>query len=383
MLKKLLGFSAGLLASLVVFAATPTLQADHPDTYVVQKGDTLWDISAKFLQEPWLWPEIWRANPQVVNPHLIYPGDVLNLSYAGAGGTAEGAKGDGFYVKLTPGVRESDLDPIPPVPLHAIKSFLKDYRVMDADQLEEAPYVVAFEDNRLRGTPGQFAYIRNLDAQPGQHLAIVRPTHAFRSFGSRDDGDFEKVAHVLDSNVAMVRGPWKEFTRGDGHFGKGDPLGIEVQVVGEVRVQRTGDPATVLIHSSSREIRAGDRLLPMDDAPYDATYFPHAPASVPDDMRVIAFADAIDSAGSMQVVALSAGSSDGVANGNTYTVFQPGAVINDEMTSNSRLFADKVQLPEEYVGHVMVFRTFDEVSYGLIMDGIRPVQLGDRLRMPE
>ena len=376
MLKKSLGFAAGLLLSLVVFAAGAQLRADHPDTYVVKKGDTLWDISARFLQKPWLWPEIWRANPQVHNPHLIYPGDVLKLAYA--------ANGAG-YLKLEPSVRESDLAPTPPVPLHLIKPFLKDFRIVDADTLKSAPYVVAFEESRLRGTPGEFAYVRGVDANPGQRFAIVRPTHAFRVYDADDAEDRDVVGHVLDSNVALNRGPWKEFTRGDGHWGKGDSLGIEAEVIGNAMMQRGGDPATMMIEDSTKEIRAGDRLLPIDDSPYDATYYPHAPASNPAKVHVIAFADALDAAGRLQVVALSAGSAEGVDNGTTFSVFHPGARIHDDVVSSSdrRTFGEKVQLPEEYVGHVMVFRTFEHVSYALIMDGIRPVQLGDAIRMPE
>ncbi len=376
MLKKSLGFAAGLLVSLVVFAAGAQLRADHPDTYVVKKGDTLWDISARFLQKPWLWPEIWRANPQVHNPHLIYPGDVLKLAYAGNGSG---------YLKLEPRVRESDLAPTPPVPLHLIKPFLKDFRIVDADTLKSAPYVVAFEENRLRGTPGQFAYARGIDANPGQHFAIVRPTHAFRVFDADDAEDRDVVGHVLDSNVALYKGPWKEFTRDDGHWGKGDSLGVEAEVIGNAMVQRSGDPATMMIEDSTKEIRAGDRLLPIDDSPYDATYYPHPPASAPSKVRVIAFADALDAAGRLQVVALSSGSADGVDNGTTYSIYHPGARIHDDVASSSarRAFGEKVQLPEEYVGHVMVFRTFEHVSYALIMDGIRPVHLGDTVRMPE
>ncbi len=378
MLKKSLGLFTGLLVSLVVFAAGAQLRADHPDTYTVKKGDTLWDISARFLQKPWLWPEIWRANPQVSNPHLIYPGDVLKLAYGGSDGSSG-------YLKLEPGMRESDLAPTPPIPLQQIKPFLKDYRIVDAEQLKESPYVLAFEDQHLRGTPGEFAYARGLDARPGQHFAVVRPTHAFRVFNADDAEDRDEVAHALDNNVSMFNGPWKEVTRGDGHWGKGDSLGVEVEVIGDAMVQRTGDPATLMIEDSTLELRAGDRLLPIDDSPYDSMYYPHAPSQTPQDLRVIAFADALDAAGRLQVVALSGGSADGIDNGTTYSIFQPGRLVHDDVASSysRRAFGEKVKLPEEYVGHVMVFRTFEHVSYGLIMDGIRPVHLGNTLRMPE
>ncbi|KGI76772.1 LysM peptidoglycan-binding domain-containing protein [Oleiagrimonas soli] len=368
MFKKTLALLAGLLVTVAVYAAGAQLRADHPDTYVVKKGDTLWDISARFLQKPWLWPEIWQANPQVHNPHLIYPGDVLNLSY------------DGQHVMLKPRMREVG-SAIPAIPLDDLKMFLDDMRVVSSDKLKASPYVVGFEENMPRGVTGQFVYVRGLQAQPGQRWAIVRPTHMFRSF---DDAP-TRVAHALDSNVAMINGPWQEDSREDGHYGKGDEIGVEVRVIGTAKMLRGGDPATLLVTDSNREIRAGDRILPVNDKPYDPYYYPHAPKSVPDNAHVIAFTDSLSSAGKHEVVALSIGSSDGVDNGQTYSVFAPGETIHDDVASSSmqRSIGDHVKLPDEFVGHVMVFRTFDHVSYGLIMDGVRPVHTGDILRMPE
>jgi hypothetical protein len=371
MLKKTLALLAGLAVAFAVYAAGTQLRPGHPDTYVVKKGDTLWDISAKFLSKPWLWPEIWQANPQVHNPHLIYPGDVLNLSYLGTGKNV---------VTLKPSGREMG-SPINAIPLGQLKMFLKDLRVVDSDTLKNSPYVVGFEENQLRGVPGQFVYVRGLQAQPGQQWAIVRPTHTYRAY----DDQPSPVAHLLDSNVSYTNGPWHEDTRGDGHYGKGDNLGVEVSVVGTAKVLRGGDPATLLLGDSTREIRKGDRILPIDNHPYDAQYFPHAPKSMPRNARVIAFADALYMAGKRQVVTLSIGSDDGVDNGQTYSVFEPGQTIHDDVISSSdrRAFGEHVKLPSEYVGHVMVFRTFQHVSYGLIMDGLRPVRIGDTLRMPQ
>ena len=149
--------------------------------------------------------------------------------------------------------------------------------------------------------------------------------------------------------------------------------------------RRCGDPSTLLLLDATQEIRSGDRVMPIDDAPYDPYYYPHAPHAVPGNARVIAFADAMDAAGPRQVVALSIGAKDGVENGQTYAIFQPGETIHDDVASSSwsRGSGEKVALPDEFVGHVMVFRTFDRVSYGLVMDGLRPVHRGDRLTMPE
>lgn len=375
MIKKIIVLLAGMLVTVAVYAAGAQLRADHPDSYTVRRGDTLWDISAKFLSKPWLWPEIWQANPQVRNPHLIYPGDVLNLSFI-----------NGPRLRLQPQVHPEG-DAVTAIPLSELKMFLKDMRVMDSNAVSSAPYVVGLEEARLRGAVGQNIYVRGLQGEPGQRWAIVRPSHVFRGFEQQDPNDAENgiVSHELDSNAAMVNAPWSENSRNDGHYGKGDDLGVEVSVIGTAETLRMGDPSTLLLLNSTQEIRSGDRIMPVDDSPYDAFYYPHAPKSVPASAHVNGFADAMDAAGSRQVVMLSIGAKDGVDNGQTFTIYEPGETIHDDVASNSwrRGVGKTVTLPDEYVGHVMVFRTFDRVSYGLIMDGLRPVHIGGRLRMPE
>lgn len=376
MVKKLVVLLAGMLVTVAVYAAGVQLRSNHPDTYTVRRGDTLWDISAKFLAKPWLWPEIWQANPQVHNPHLIYPGDVLNLSFIGGG--------PGLV--LQPSVhRESEA--VSAIPLSELRMFLKEMRVVDSNAVSSAPYVVGLEEARLRGAVGQNLYVRGLQGAPGQRWAIVRPTHVFRAF-PRDVSkppEASVVAHPLDSNAAMVNAPWSEDSRHDGHTGRGTDWGVEVTVIGLAETLRTGDPATLLLLNSTQEIRSGDRVMPVDDAPYDPYFYPHAPRAVPPTARVIGFADALDAVGSRQVVMLSIGAHSGVENGQTFSMYAPGETIHDDVASNSwrRGVGEKVTLPDEFVGHVMVFRTFDRVSYGLVMDGLRPVKINTKLRMPE
>jgi hypothetical protein len=139
------------------------MRGDHPDTYVVKRGDTLWDIAGRFLKRPWLWPEIWQANPQIANPHLIYPGDVISLAYLDRLG-------------VQPGPRVGA--PINAIPLSDVEPFLKDLHVVD--QFDQMPYVVGLEDDRLRSSHGQVAYIRGIpDAAPGSRYAVVRPTQRY------------------------------------------------------------------------------------------------------------------------------------------------------------------------------------------------------------
>ncbi|HEX8778482.1 MAG TPA: LysM domain-containing protein [Rhodanobacter sp.] len=374
MFKKAFTVLAGtMVAAAVCAAGASQLRSTHPDNYTVRRGDTLWGISARFLVKPWLWPEIWQANPQVRNPHLIYPGDVLNLSFI-----------NGPALKLEPTVHREG-EAVPAIPLDALKTFLKDLRVMDSSVVSKAPYVVGLEENQLRGTVGQNIYVRGLDSQPGQRWAIVRPEHVFRGFDDGSGGNAE-FGDELYANAAMVRSPWEEdFNNGSGHFLRGRDMGVEVKVIGTAETLRAGDPSTLLLLDSTQEVRSGDRIMPVDDNPYDPYFYPHAPKQQPKDGRVIAFTDAMDAVGPHQVVALSVGSKDGVDNGTTFAIWQPGDNIHDDVASNSwdRGVGKRVTLPEEYIGHVMVFRTFDNVSYGLVMDGLRPVKKGDRLRLPE
>src|SRR5688572_8252702 len=176
MFKRFLAVVAGFVVAVVVFAAEVELREDHPDVYVVQKGDTLWDISARFLKAPWLWPEIWQANPQVENPHLIYPGDRLTLVYRD--GRPIVTTGDDG--RFGPRVRREPLgEAITAVPLSEVQAFLRDMRILDERDVKNMPYVVALEENRLRSASGQLAYVRGLDVEPGTQVYILRPTHVY------------------------------------------------------------------------------------------------------------------------------------------------------------------------------------------------------------
>src|SRR6476619_2942139 len=151
------------MLTVATYAAAVEMRGDHPDTYVVQRGDTLWDIAGRFLKRPWLWPEVWQANPQIKNPHLIYPGDVISLAYLDR-------------LAVQPGPRAAA--PINAVPLAEVEPFLKGLMVVD--QFDQLPYVVGLEDDRTRASQGQVAYVRGLgNAQPGQRFAIVRPTERY------------------------------------------------------------------------------------------------------------------------------------------------------------------------------------------------------------
>jgi hypothetical protein len=380
MLKKLLTVCAAALLTLGSVALAVDLRSDHPETYVVQRGDTLWDISARFLRQPWLWPEIWQANPQIANPHLIYPGDVISLAYLGG-------RPQLSVTRRSPEIRRTPIDPVPVIPLSEIEGFLRQHSVLDRDTYRSLPYVIGLEEGRLRVAAGEVAYVRGADFVPGQEYSVVRPTVRFAVHPQPNTG-FPRLKrdpwNAKDGLQPQTSGiQWAYYAASDNGF---EVLGYEVHHVATGQITRGGDPATLLINGEGREVRAGDLLMPVDPRPFDLSFHPRRPRSLPAHFRILAHTDRVQFGGPRDVVALSAGARDGIENGQVFSIHHSGEVVRDEIRHRTRLAANlprnKVALPDEFVGHVMVFRTFEKVSYGLIMDGIRPVQLEDRLGLP-
>jgi hypothetical protein len=392
MFKKLLAVFAGSIFGALATLGAVELREGHPDTYVVQKGDTLWDIAGRFLDKPWLWPEIWQANPQIENPHLIYPGDVLSLVYD-AEGRARLMRGTR---KLSPQIRSEPLAAaVRPVPLSDVEAFLKRFRMLDSETWNQQPYVVALEENRLLSAEGQLIYVRQLpeDTPLGTEFAVVRPTAVYREIPTsypwhsaprkrvRDDWDGTERFTVSSGLYWVFKNrPYHETV---------EILGHEAVEIGVARLARTGDPASLVLMSASDAVKPGDLLLPLEDAPFDFTYYPHAPERVPANMRIFGLTDAVTFVGPKQVVAINRGARDGVANGQVYGAYTAGPTVRDDvryarndLRTVLRPSRAMVELPPDFTGNVMIFRTYDRVSYGLVMDGIRPVKLYDELRAP-
>ncbi|MHC1478744.1 LysM peptidoglycan-binding domain-containing protein [Frateuria aurantia] len=370
MTRKVIGLIAcwGLAVAAFAADAPVKLKSGHPGSYTVQRGDTLWGIAARFLDKPWLWPELWQVNPQVQDPHRIYPGDVLTLETSFASPEP--------HLRLEPGVR-TEAAPIPAIPLDELKTFLKDVRVEDIDTVKHAAYVVALEQQHLGSSVGEKLYVRGLKTQPGKMWAIVRPTNMIRGFDDRSGSYTSRKAHELEADSRMSQSAWREDAREDGHLLRGHEMGVELDVVGTAETLAGGDPASLLLESSTREIVAGDRVIPIDDTPYDPVYYPHPARTPVQGAQVIALSDALAAVGRNQVVAVSIGSLDGVDNGQTWAIFHPGVKVHDPVKGGT------VTLPREFAGHLMIFRTFAHVSYALVMDGTTPVTLNDYLQPPE
>ncbi|MCU1056426.1 LysM peptidoglycan-binding domain-containing protein [Stenotrophomonas maltophilia] len=365
---------AAAMLTVAAYATAVEVNGGHPDTYVVRKGDTLWDIAARFLQKPWLWPEIWQANPQIANPHLIYPGDVLSLAYL-----------DRVTVSQAGPRQEAPIDAIP---LAQVEPFLKQLSVVDS--IKQLPYVVGLEDSRLRVSGGDTVYVRLADAQVGQRWAVVRPTVRYAQ---------PKPTEDLTANGDVTPGSgnlWKAYNAPNA---RRVVLGYELaQVATGTITQIAGgkvEASTLVLdkNDGGREVRAGDRLVPVEAKPYDLQFIPHVPAAGVEgvDVRVLAVTDMFNAGGPRDVIAISAGRAQGVDNGTVFSLWRPGRHVAHRMKypNSSRMDdslstgAGRVSLPDEYAAHAMVFRTFDNVSYALVMQGVKPVQVGYNALHPD
>lgn len=343
------------------------LAPNAPDSYTVQRGDTLWRISGLFLRQPWRWPELWGMNLQsIANPHLIYPGQVLYLEtsggYARLSTSRNGATPD---VKLTPKVRSESLSDmaLPTLQMHIIEAFLTEPLVVDDNTVANAPRIIAGSEERMMISQGDRAYARGPAGAP-----LLRETGVSRSYRV-----FREATPLRDPISRQI-------------------LGYEAQYLGQIELERgeTAErlaadgqpanyrPATVHIQKTKEEIRPGDRLLPEPPRQF-LNFVPHAPASdITAHVVSIYGSTAVRYGTQHQVVAINKGNQDGVAPGMVLSLMTKGQTMIDK-TDPSRA---TVRLPDEENGLAMVFRTFDRVSYALIMDIQRGVEVGDSLTNP-
>ncbi len=336
-LRKIAGVCLGLMLSASVLADEVVLKTTHPDRYVVVKGDTLWDISDRFLVDPWRWPDIWEVNQQIENPHLIYPGDLLELTYVNGKPRLLLHRGS-RDLKLSPRVRATPIgDAIPTIPIDAIKQFLTKPRVVGEDELEKAPYVVGIADEHIVGGAGNRVYVRSIEEDAG--YTIFRPGSAYK------DGQ------------------------------TGEVLGYEALFVADTALERVGDPATLLLTKTSQEVSIGDRLLPIEGEAIAQNFMPHA-AKEPIEGRIISVFGGVSQIGQYQVIVVDRGIEDGVEVGHAFDVLQRGKTIRDVVKDGT------VKLPNEKAGLMMVFRTFDRVSFALVMKATRAIHLQDIVKSP-
>jgi LysM repeat protein len=334
----------------VAESTQPTAQLIRPDApmnYTVKRGDTLWDIAAVFLKDPWFWPEIWQINPQVENPHLIYPGDVLSLAY-GANGDARVMISQYSGARLQPRLRSEALDgPIDTIPFSAIAAFLSKPSVLTKEQALEAPHILAFRDQHMIGGTGHEIYVKDLNGAANQSFTVVHIGDPIRDIGSREI------------------------------------LGYQAAYVATAVVKVPGDVSKAVLTDGRREALEGDRLISgQDDSSFN--FAPHAPTTAVDG-QIIGIAEEATQIGQFQVVVLNRGSNNGLAPGAVLAVDQQGAVVQDKYSGrpwSKKAFAKNVRLPYERAGTLIVFKVFDRISYALVIGARGPMQVADRVYNP-
>jgi len=332
-----------LLAVTLLFGSAmqaAELNDDVPETYTVKQGDTLWDISGVYLRKPWLWPELWDVNPQIDNPHLIYPGDELYLVWVDGQPRLRVHRGD---MKLSPNMRVSPLDlAIPAIPLDQISAFLRRHRILDAGELNQSAYVVAGGQGHLLTAPGDRMFGRGLFPDGERAYGIFRPGDAYRD--------------PLSNEM----------------------LGYQAQDIGSARLLSSNeDEVTELeVTRVTEEVRISDRLLPNEERILDATFYPRAPEQAVENAFMIAVDGGVTQIGSTDIVVLNRGLRDGLEIGHVLAIYQTGELVFD------RVARDNVKLPDVRAGLLMVFETFEKASYGIVLKASHPLKVGDKVKNP-
>ena len=327
-------FSSYLLAAV-------ELNKEVPEVYIVKKGDTLWGISGMYLAEPWLWPELWDVNPQIDNPHLIYPGDELYLVWLD--GRPRLRLKRGRDIKLSPNMRVSPLDlAIPVIPLDEIGAFLRRHRILGPDEINSSAYVVAGAQGHLISAPGDRIFGRGPFPDGERVYGIYRPGDTYQ------DPITEEV------------------------------LGYQAQDIGNAQLLSSNRDEVVELEVTrvTEEVRITDRLLPMEDKILDATFYPRAPDEEVVDGFMIAVDGGVSQIGVWDIVVLNRGEREGLEVGHVLAVYQSGEVVHDEIRG------DNVALPDVRAGLAMAFEVFEKASYAVILKTNRPLKVMDKVKNP-
>jgi hypothetical protein len=360
-------------------ADAPALKDGAPDRYVVQKGDTLWGISGRYLKEPWRWPELWKMNQdQLKNPHLIFPGDAIVLDRSGGEAKLQLVQLESTRLEPRVRVEPTARDAVPSIAPSVIEAFLSKPLVVSVDELDKAPRIVATAEGRVTLGAGDRAFVQGITKAQGDQWQIFRR------------GD------------ALVDPDTKEI------------LGYEATYLGDARVSKHGDVATVEIARSTQEIYRDDRLVALGKQTPVFAYMPHSP-KIPVRGRIISAYGSLQEAGKLSIVALSKGSKDGLAVGTVLAIERsqttarysqrteplfgrsgpsgsdaPRVYNTESLPPRDVLVGrgeavtreDIAKLPDDRYGLVMVFRTFDRASFALVMEASRPVNVTDFVTNP-
>jgi len=343
------------------------LATDAPERYVVKKGDTLWDIAAVFLRDPWYWPEIWYVNPSVQNPHLIYPGDVLNLVWVD--GKPRVTLGTEGTVRLSPQVRTEPLTgAIRAIPYELLMTFVGRPSLIERSEIKKVPYVVGMRDRHIVGSTTNEVYASGLGEPPvGTRYSVVNIGDELRD---PDDGDllgyighYAGTGQVIQTSGAVVPGAESVF-----------------------KMRREKNLTHLRITDTSREILQGDKLFPAEVDVGD-DFVLSAPSNEDILGQVISIVDGVYVAGRYQVVAINRGKRHGLAPGNALGVFYRGEEVRDRFDRGNTWMSytatyDRVRLPDERSATILLFRVYDRMSYGLVVEASQSIRRGDFIAHP-
>ncbi|MBB1269740.1 LysM peptidoglycan-binding domain-containing protein [Shewanella sp. SR44-3] len=340
-------------------ADTLALKSGHPDTYVVKKGDTLWDISGYFLNDPWRWPTLWGGNPHIANPHLIYPGDQLTLVFID--GQPRLVRNKTLLKKLVEGRVKSKNAAIPAVALSLIQPYLAQNRIVEKTWLEALPMVLGGESPSKHHIVGDIVYV-DTNMPIGEKVAIYVPGREF--FQASTD----------------------------------EPLGQEIILSASGRVVESGEISKIKLLTNLQETKVGFRVAPVEDQALMSALFMPKAAQLTEPTEVLAIEKDIREVGKLDVVYLDRGKADGIEPGHVFAIYRDGEKIvigqdglpvrEIDRSSYDNLVAkfsnDRVyQVPDVFNGNVMVFKVFEKTSMALIMSNAHPVRVKDKLITPE
>jgi hypothetical protein len=343
------------------------LSPNAPDSHTVKRGDTLWDISKLFLKSPWRWPQLWGMNlEQIKNPHLIYPGQVLVLDRSGGRARLRMADGSqpGGTVKLSPRARGEAVGDgaIPTIPLNLIAPFLNEAVILNDNELANAPRIVAAPESRVLMGRGDRAYVRG-------DLGGIADWRLFR-----------QATPLIDPTTKEILGYEARFVGTAAYVREGSSAVVAdakgVETVFGPSTTRLPVPATFEILSVKEEVGVGDRLAAVQQRDF-SSFTPRAPSQPMSGQVVQVYGDALI-AGQNQVVAINRGTRDGLERGHVLAVLRDGEQVLDR--TNAR--PEAIKLPDERHGLMFVFRTFERVSYALLLQVQQPVRAGDRFSQP-
>ncbi len=341
-------FTTLLFLSAGIMSAPLQLAPGYPDSYTVKAGDTLWDIAGRFLQKPWQWPEIWQVNPEIRDPHLIYPGDVISLSYDADGNPRLGLgnkPGMMREVKLSPRVRRDALiRAVPTIPIDAIQQFLSRPRVMERIDMDSAPRLSAFVREHIVGGAGDSVYADSIEDPDMQTFDLIRPGKAY-----------------IDPDT-------------------NENLGYEAVYVGDAEIVRPGTPAKLTLTTTDTWAQLGDIFLP-DPQDEVLSNFQPRPGPALLEGRIIKVLDGVTQIGQNNLVVLNKGEADGLESGHVLTILQRSDPPRGQRSRYG--FYRPEELPLEEVGFLMVFRTFERVSYAMVMAASNSIRVLDVVSSPE